>query len=620
MKHLQYLNKYLFKYRGQLALGVLFIILTNLFAVYSPKIVRIAINSASDILAQPETEKTIAKDLFTFFDFFHLPVPQALTYFPGDDKVDLIGSIALFLGITYLLTFILKGVFLFLTRQMVIVVSRKIEFDLKNEIFKQYQRLNTAFYKRNNTGDLMNRISEDVSKVRMYLGPAIMYTVNLAFLFVLALSAMFVVNATLTIYVLLPLPIMSVLIYYVSNRINRKSEQVQRQQSLLSTLSQEAFSGIRVIKSYNKANREVASFEEACDGFKSKTLSLVKTEALFHPIILLLIGLSTIITIYIGGLKAMDGSIQIGNIAEFVIYVNMLTWPFASVGWVTSLVQRASASQERINAFLQVEPEITSGSRFPEAFKGEIAFKDVTLTYPDTNIEALKQLNFTIPGGSTVAFIGKTGSGKSSVVSLINRLYDPSQGSITIDGIPLPELDLSKYRHQVGFVPQDVFLFSESVKDNILFGMESLSEEGSVEDAAKFAHVHHNIVDLPKGYETLLGERGVNLSGGQKQRISIARAVIRNPSIAIFDDCLSAVDTETEEIILGNLKQFHQHRTSILVSHRISGVKNADHIFFLEDGRIVEEGTHAQLIENEGPYFELYEQQKLEGEEKTIED
>lgn len=616
MKHLQYLNKYLFKYRGQLSLGVLFIILTNLFAVYSPKIVRIAINAAEQIISHSSKALFAAPDLVLLFDVFGLPVPQSLVYADGMDKVNLIGTIALLMGACYLLTFIIKGVFLFLTRQMVIVVSRKIEFDLKNEIFAQYQKLDTAFYKRNNTGDLMNRISEDVSKVRMYLGPAIMYTINLTFLFIMSLSTMFVVNAELTIYVLIPLPIMSILIYYVSNRINQKSEQVQRQQSVLSTLSQEAFSGVRVLKSYNRTEEEVNSFEDACGEYKNKTLSLVKTEALFHPIILLLIGLSTIITIYVGGLKAMDGTITVGNIAEFVIYVNMLTWPFASVGWVTSLVQRAAASQERINDFLKVEPTIKSGTNFPNTFKGELVFRDVSLTYPTTNIQALKNLNFTIPSGKTVAFIGKTGSGKSSIVSLINRLYDPSTGFISVDGQKLNTMDLDRYRKSIGFVPQDVFLFSDSVKNNILFGIEGEASQEEVEWAAKFAHVHHNIIDLPKKYDTILGERGVNLSGGQKQRISIARAVMRKPNIAIFDDCLSAVDTETEEIILGNLSSFLMDRTSILVSHRISGVKNADHIYFLENGEITEEGTHGQLLEKEGNYHALFVQQQLESEEK----
>ncbi|MFT6718249.1 MAG: ATP-binding cassette subfamily B multidrug efflux pump [Sphingobacteriales bacterium] len=620
MKHLQYLNKYLFKYRGQLSLGVLFIILTNLFAVYSPKIVRIAINSAEQIISHSGNSLFSAPDLVLLFDVFGLPVPSSLVYAGGMDKVNLIGTIALLMGACYLMTFIIKGVFLFLTRQMVIVVSRKIEFDLKNEIFAQYQRLDTAFYKRNNTGDLMNRISEDVSKVRMYLGPAIMYTINLTFLFIMSLSAMFVVNAELTIYVLIPLPIMSVLIYYVSNRINQKSEQVQRQQSVLSTLSQEAFSGVRVLKSYNRTEEEVNRFEDACGEYKNKTLSLVKTEALFHPIILLLIGLSTIITIYVGGLKAMDGTIQVGNIAEFVIYVNMLTWPFASVGWVTSLVQRAAASQERINDFLKVEPTIKSGTNYPNTFNGELVFKDVSLTYPMTNITALKNLNFTIPSGKTVAFIGKTGSGKSSIVALINRLYDPSSGSISVDGQNLNTLDLDRYRKSIGFVPQDVFLFSDTVKNNILFGIEGDASQEEVEWAAKFAHVHHNITDLPKKYETILGERGVNLSGGQKQRISIARAVMRKPKIAIFDDCLSAVDTETEEIILGNLSTFITDRTAILVSHRISGVKNADHIFFLENGEITEQGTHSQLLEKEGTYRALFIQQQLESEEKEGQD
>ncbi|MGB6036876.1 MAG: ABC transporter ATP-binding protein, partial [Cryomorphaceae bacterium] len=513
---------------------------------------------------------------------------------------------------------VLKGVFLFFTRQTIIVMSRLIEFDLKNEVFDHYQKLTLAFYRRNNTGDLMNRISEDVSQVRMYLGPAIMYSINLVVLAVLAIGAMLRVNVELTLYVLLPLPLLSVSIYYVSKIINQRSERVQRQQSRLSTLTQEAFSGIRVLKAYNRQNFIQKDFTRECNTYKVLSLSQVKVDALFMPAIILLIGLSTIITIYVGGIKAIQGEITIGNIAEFVIYVNMLTWPFASVGWVTSLVQRAAASQERINEFLHTEPEIANPKAEKDEISGKIDFRNVSFIYPDSGIEALNNVSFSIPKGSTLAIIGRTGSGKSTIANLICRNFDVNEGQLLIDNQPINSLNLESLRSSIGYVPQDVFLFSDSIANNIGFGLnpEDISPEIIIK-AAERAYVKHNIDEFPKKFETILGERGINLSGGQKQRVSIARAIAKEPNILIFDDCLSAVDTETEEIILGNLREIMKGKTTLLISHRVSTVKLADQIIVLDHGKVVEKGSHEELLSIDGEYRDLYQKQLLE-EKKTV--
>ncbi len=625
MKALGYLNKYLLQYKWQLVLGTVFIIASNLFGIYAPQLIREAfdlVQEAVDIyksgdlseasLELPDSVRWLA----TLFGVETESLTQA------NSKEVLAASIAtlsLLLAAIYLLVSLLKGFFLFFTRQTIIVTSRHIEFDLKNEIYDQYQRLSLGFYRRHNTGDLMNRISEDVSKVRMYLGPAIMYSINLVVLMILALWAMLRVNVELTFYVLLPLPILSVSIYYVSKLINERSELVQRQQSHLSTMVQEAFSGIRVMKAYNLEEAMRSEFQRECNDYKVKKLDQVKVDALFMPAIILLIGLSTIITIYVGGIQAIRGEISIGNIAEFVIYVNMLTWPFASVGWVTSIVQQAEASQERINEFLRTVPEISSPHQRPEEILGEIVFDNVNFTYEHSGIHAVKDLSFRISPGETIAIIGHTGSGKSTVANLLCRNFDVQSGSILIDGRPIEQLNLDSLRGQIGYVPQDVFLFSDSIANNIAFGLdEEQTSEKVIIEAAEDAYVAHNIEDFPKGYQTLLGERGINLSGGQKQRISIARAIARKPRILIFDDCLSAVDTHTEERILQNLKKVMNDRSTLLISHRVSTVKLADHILVMQDGAIVERGRHEDLVKAAGVYAELHELQLLEDKKPSL--
>ncbi|GIK69648.1 MAG: ABC transporter [Bacteroidota bacterium] len=592
MKSLSYLNKYLFKYKYHLLLGTFFVVISNIFAIYPAQYIREAFDFSGESIKQynliaNETDKLLKKEAI---------IKAAIWY-----------------GFLVLLMSLLKGVFTFFTRQSIIVMSRLIEYDLKNEVFNHYQNLNTSFYRRNNTGDIMNRISEDVSRVRMYLGPGIMYTLNLVTLFILVIATMININAKLTFYVLAPLPILAILIYYVSNAINKKSEQVQKQLSYLSTLSQETFSGIRIIKAFVKEKQTAHSFQKENLGYKTLTLGLVKINALFHPLMILLIGLSTILTIYIGGKEAIAGNISYGNIAEFVIYVNMLIWPVTSLGWVTSLIQRAAASQERINEFLKEKPDITNVSNEERVIKGKIEFKNVSFIYPDSNIEVLKNISFAIEQGQKIAIVGRTGSGKSTIAQLILRLYDVTTGEILIDGINIKEHNLNNIRSSIGFVPQEVFLFSDTIKNNIAFGYsKNLPGEDKIIKAAKDAAIYDNIMSFPKGMETLLGERGITLSGGQKQRVSISRAIIHKPQILLFDDCLSAVDTETEEEILRNLEHEMQHKTTLIISHRISGVKNADTILVLHNGSIAEKGNHEELMAINGIYAGMYKKQLLE--------
>ncbi len=518
---------------------------------------------------------------------------------------------------------IIKGFFLFLTRQTLIIMSRYIEFDLKNEIFEKYQQLDYGFYKRQSTGDLMNRISEDVSQVRQYLGPGIMYTINLIALFPFSLYQMLKINTELALYALAPLPIMAVLIYLVSNRMNKLSKEVQQEQSRLSTLGQETFSGIRVIKAYIQEKHAKQNFEASSGSYLKKTMRLVRTNALFMPTISLLIGTSTLLSIYMGGLLTFKGTILPGDIVTTILLIYNLTWPFASIGWVTSINQRAAASQERINEFLKTEPAIKNESEAPLKEFKEIQFKDMAFRYKPDSPEVLSDINFTLKRGETLGIIGKTGSGKSTLLQMIVRQLDPSSGEISYNSEKLSSVNLTEYRRQLSVVPQDVFLFSDTIRNNIAFGalnFEQVTEEEIV-NAAKDAHVLHNIEAFPDKFETVLGERGVNLSGGQKQRVSIARALIRKPDILLLDDCLSAVDTETEEIILGNLKQLNQENqtTSVIVSHRISSLRNADYILVLEDGRIVEEGKPADLLQTNSQYRELYDKQLTE-EPKVFED
>lgn len=572
-----------------LILGFLFIVLSDIFGVWSPVLVR---NAFDDVENTLKNYKDGANE-----EIYYAALKTALYY-----------------GLFYMLFALIKGLFLFFQRQTLIVMSRHIEYDLKNDIYQHYQVLDSSFYKRNNTGDLMNRISEDVTRVRMYLGPGIMYTVNLAVLFVLVIGQMINVNPMLTLYVLLPLPILSFIIYLVSNQINKKSEQQQAQQSKLTTAAQESFAGINIIKAYSKEKNTEENFNKESELYRMRILSLVKTDSWFGPIIILLVGLSTIITIYIGGQEVIKGNISLGNVAEFVIYVNMLTWPFASVGWVSSLIQRAAASQVRINEFLDSKPDIDNLKGEIIEPKGKIEFKDVEFTYVNTGIKALNKINFTINKGETLAIIGKTGSGKSTIASLITRQFDPEKGKVLLDDRNLTEHQLLNYRNYVGYVPQEVFLFSDTIENNIAFGAQSYPFE-KIENAAKDADIYSNIMEFPDKFKTVVGERGIMLSGGQKQRISIARAIIKEPTILIFDDCLSAVDTETEDRILTSLKRIMKNRTSVIISHRVSSVKNADNIIVLHQGEIIEQGNHTDLLNLKGYYFELYQKQLHEKQE-----
>lgn len=591
MSSLFYLNKYLVKYKWRLILGTIFIFISNIFFVQQPEILSEAINTISGQLESGE-----------------------------ENTRELILKTALTLSGLYMLLAVLKGVFLFLTRQTIIVMSRFIEYDLKNEIYDQYQHLSFNFYKKNVTGDLMNRISEDVSKVRMYLGPGIMYTINLFFLFGLILYKMISKNPELTLYVLLPLPIMSILIYFVSRVLNKKSERVQFQQSLLSTIVQESFSGIRVIKSHVKEKQVEAKFNREAENYKRNSMNLAKTNAFFMPTIILLIGISTILTIYIGGLQANAGTIERGEIAEFVLYVNMLTWPFASVGWVTSIVQHASASQKRITEFLKEKPDLDENANEDKSvvFSESINLNNVSLTYENSGVTALNGITLSIKKGQTIGIIGRTGSGKSSLAYLLMRLLDPTEGKIEIDQQELAKLNLEGWRHLLGYVPQEHFLFSDSIKNNIIFGANSdeISDE-EVYEYAKNAGIHETIMHFPEKYDTLLGERGINLSGGQKQRLSIARALIKKPEILLFDDCLSAVDNETEEYILQSIKSDLTEKTAIIISHRISSIKYADTIIVLDEGKLVEQGNHKELLAQKGIYYDTFKRQEIQAKEEN---
>ena len=600
MRSLKHLNKYLLKYKFRLLLGFVFILISNVFGVFPPHIIKEAFNLAdSQLTGSIYVTESYLSSIFEGLSFT---------------------KIILLFGVIVLILALIKGIFVFFMRQTIIIMSRLIEYDLKNEIYEHYQKLDATFYKENNTGDIMNRISDDVSKVRMYLGPSIMYTINLIILFALVVPIMFSINVRLSLYSLIPLPILSIIIYLVSNRINKQSEKVQSKLSDITTLSQETYSGIRIIKTYVKEKFFSSKLNAENEAYKAYSMNLVKTNAFFFPIMMLLIGLSTILTIYIGGQEYIAGNLkEKGTILQFVIYVNMLTWPVTAIGWVTSIVQRAAASQTRINEFLSTQPKVKNPTSDQLNLEGDIVFKNVSFTYPESGITALKNISFEINQGKTLAIIGKTGSGKSSIINLLLRTYDVNKGEILVADKNIKEINLDQLKENTGVVPQDVFLFSDTIENNIAFGYKNkLPDKSIIEEAAKNAAIHSSIKELPNGFQTLIGERGVTLSGGQKQRISIARAIIKEPKILIFDDCLSAVDTETEDIILTNLKKVMENKTSIIISHRVSSVKNADTILVLDEGEIIEKGTHDILLKAKGSYYETYQTQLLETEKNKI--
>lgn len=587
MKELRHLNKYLLKYKWHLVFGTLFVIISNAFQIIPAQLVRHSID-------------LVVSNIQVYQAFYNLDLKQNFFH------VFAFG-ILIYAGLILLMAF-LRGIFLYFVRQTLIVMSRHIEYDLKNEIFEHYQSLPLSFYRRNNTGDLMNRISEDVSRVRMYLGPAIMYGLTLITLFFMLIPIMFSISTSLTWYALSPLPLLSLSIFFVNNIIERRAEEIQKSQSRLSTFVQEAFSGIRVLKSFNREPESIARFDTETEGYFKQSMKLTVVQSLFFPIIMGLIGLSTILTVYAGSTQVINGNLTLGNIAEFIIYVNLLTWPVASLGWTSSLVQRAEASQKRINEFLQTTSSIVSEQNTVREIEGKIEFRNVSFTYPDTGIKALKDISFGVSQGESLAIIGTTGSGKSTISNLISRLYDVREGMILIDDTPISHYNLNCLRSQIGYVPQDVFLFSDSIYNNIGFGISD-PDEGKIFQAAKDSDVYDNIHAFPQGFETRIGERGITLSGGQKQRVSIARAVVREPKILMLDDALSAVDTKTENTILNSLKRIMQGRTTIIISHRVSSAKLANKIVVLADGRIVDVGTHESLIEKEGMYRDLFEKQ-----------
>lgn len=592
MKPLLSINRYFARYKWYLIGGILFTAISNVFAILPAQIVRYSF-------------ELVQKTIDLYFLFGGLPMQQKV--------VGVFAASILVYGILIVAMALLRGVFLFLMRQTLIVMSRHIEYDQKNDIYAHYQTLPTAFYRRNNTGDLMARVSEDVSRVRMYTGPAIMYAINLLVLFVMVIGYMLSVNVRLTLYTLAPLPILSVTIYFVNTLINKKSEAIQRQLSTLSTFVQEAFSGIRVLKAFAREDSSAAAFAVESDVYRTRSLELANVQALFFPVMLGMVGLSTIITVYVGGLEVQAGHISTGTIAEFIIYVNMLTWPVTSLGWITSLAQRASASQERINQFLDEQTNIVSAENLTTPIQGSIVFEDVAFAYPDGRGTVLEHLNFQVQPGESLAVLGRTGSGKSTLAALIGRMYDATEGRVLVDGRPIQTYKPEYLRSQMAFVPQEVFLFSDTIQANIAFGNPSVGLE-RIREAAADADLLSNVEGFPAGFDTVVGERGVTLSGGQKQRVSIARALVLDPRVLVLDDCLSAVDTTTENTILQNLQRIMVGRTTVIISHRVSSAKLANRIIVLDGGTIAESGSHAELLARGGLYAEMYDRQ-MAGEE-----
>ena len=582
MKELLQLNKYFWKYKKLLLAGAFFILLSKLFAVFQAPLVRKSLN----LIIEKVNDKDADVDLLSW------ELAEYALYMVG--------------------AAIVSGLFLYLTRQTIIVMSRLMEFDIKNEIFEHYQTLPLSFYRKNSTGDLMSRISEDVGKVRMYLGPGVMYGISLVVICVTVISAMLSVNVQLTLIVLTPLPLLSVTIYIVSNKLNKRSEEIQQQMAGLSTFTQEAFSGMRVLKAFVREEYFIGKMEKRSQSYKTHALKLAMLQSTFFPTIILLIGLSTLLTVYFGGLLSINNSdFTAGNIAEFMLYLGMLTWPVTSIGWVTSIIQSAAASEKRINEFLNTKTDITFDENNKVEIKGNIEFKNVSLVYPESGIKALDNVSFTICAGETVAVVGDTGAGKSSLAALLCRNYDPTSGEIFIEGEKLTMINLHYFREQLGYVPQDAFLFSNTIRQNLLFGKEDATEDEIIA-ATKNAAVYDNIKGFKEGFDTVLGERGITISGGQKQRLTIARALIKNPKLLILDDSLSAVDTDTENIILNSLKKLMIDRTSVIISHRISSVKLASKILVLHEGKLVEQGSHKELVALKGYYFAIYEKQHKE--------
>ncbi len=598
MKELGQLNRFFWKYKWRFGFGLLFVGISNYFRILQPQ----AIRQALDLIVEG----------IGTHGMFDGSAVQA-------DVRAHIGSLLLYFGGVIILFALLMGLFMYFMRQTLIVMSHLVVRDLRKEMYSQYQALDTAFYRRQKTGDLMSRITEDLGKVRMYMGPGIMYAVNLVFLFVMVIWAMISVSPILTFYSLLPLPILSVSIYFVNRLIHRRSTRIQEQLARLGSIAQETYSGVRVVKSYAKEEAMISAFADESEEYKRRTISLARVDAFFRPLMVMLIGASTIITIYIGGQLVMSGDISEGNIAEFVIYINMLTWPVTSIGWVASLTQQAAAAQKRINEFLLQTPTITSPPPSKNSISanyrasGEISFENVSFVYPDSGIQALHNINLQIRKGEKIAIVGRTGSGKTSIAELLLRMYDPTEGSIKIDGIELRRFDLPTLRRQFAYVPQDVFLFSDTIENNINFGGQGEHKREKIESYADAAAIGEEIRSLSEGFDTMVGERGVTLSGGQKQRISIARALLQEPEILIFDDCLSAVDAHTEARIAQTLTQLCADKTTIIITHRLYGALHFDRILVLDGGEIAQIGTHEELIQQKGSYYaDVYEQQRIE--------
>lgn len=590
MKHLSYLYKFFWIYRWRFLLGILFVGLANWFRVLQPQMIRRALDTVVEQVKFYREHGGIEAHPEAFGDLGY--------------QIGKFGAIVIGLAL-------LMGLFMFFMRQTIIVMSRLIEYDMRKEVFAHYEKLDLAFYKRNSTGDLMSRISEDVSKVRMFLGPTILYGLDLIFLFILAISSMLKVSVTLTLWSLLPLPFLSISIYWVSTIINKRSEKIQQQLATLTSTAQEVYSGIRVVKSYVHEKAMGRWFADQSEEFRQKSLRLIQVDAFFFPLMSLLIGASIIITVYVGGLQVIAGNLTAGNIAEFVIYINMLTWPVTAIGWIASLTQQAAASQKRINEFLHAQPAVTNeapAGETPATLKGHIRFENVSFTYPDTGIQALKNVSFDVLPGQRLAIVGRTGSGKTTLADLMLRMFDTTEGRILLDGIDIKKHDLYHLRRSIGYVPQDIFLFSDTILNNIAFGKDGVTRE-EAEFFAKSAAIHDEIMGLPNGYETVVGERGVTLSGGQKQRVSIARAFAKRPEVVILDDCLSAVDTQTESRIIGYMETALADKTAVIITHRIYGMLQFDKIIVLNEGSIAEEGTHEELLNSGGYYAEMFEKQ-----------